>query len=649
MEEFPASLRAIRFGVFQVDLQEQQLLKKGIRLKLQGQPFSILLILLSQPGKLVTKEELRRKLWPDDVFIDFDHSLGTALNKLREVLDDSADNPRFVETLPRRGYRFIAPVEMIGDNAVAPVVKEPPADGHKAPPRDPAPATAAPLDTPNKAAVPGRTPWTIHWKRSGVALVLVLAIILGWILYRWSRPVSIRSLAVLPLVNLSGDASQDYFSDGMTDELITELGQISQLRVISRTSAMTYKGVRRSLPQIAKELNVDAVVEGTVLRSGNQVRITAQLIQGAADKHLWAQSYEGDSRDTLALQKQVARSIAQAIRIELTPNEQAVLKNAKQVNPDAYEDYLRGRYFWNKRTAEGFKKAIDYFNKAIGQDPTYAPAYAGLADSYALSGDWEYGVLPPNEAYPKAKAAATKALEIDNNLGEAHVSLAFVLDAYDWDWDSAGREYRRGIELNPGYATGHHWYAWHLTTLGRNSEAVAEMKKAESLDPLSLIISDDLAEELLIAHRYDEAMQQSRKTIDMDSSFAVGHYELGQIFVQKRAYDQAIAELSRAVELSGSSTTCVSNLAFAYAVSGRTTEAQKILDDLKKRSTGGGYSNAPEIALVYVGLNDKNQAMVWLEKAYQERFNPSILMRPAFDSLRSYPPFRDLLRRIGLS
>jgi TolB-like protein/DNA-binding winged helix-turn-helix (wHTH) protein/Flp pilus assembly protein TadD len=649
MEEFPASLRAIRFGVFQVDLQEQQLLKKGIRLKLQGQPFSILLILLSQPGKLVTKEELRRKLWPDDVFIDFDHSLGTALNKLREVLDDSADNPRFVETLPRRGYRFIAPVEMIGDNAVAPVVKEPPADGHKAPPRDPAPATAAPLDTPNKAAVPGRTPWTIHWKRSGVALVLVLAIILGWILYRWSRPVSIRSLAVLPLENLSGDASQDYFSDGMTDELITELGQISQLRVISRTSAMTYKGVRRSLPQIAKELNVDAVVEGTVLRSGNQVRITAQLIQGAADKHLWAQSYEGDSRDTLALQKQVARSIAQAIRIELTPNEQAVLKNAKQVNPDAYEDYLRGRYFWNKRTAEGFKKAIDYFNKAIGQDPTYAPAYAGLADSYALSGDWEYGVLPPNEAYPKAKAAATKALEIDNNLGEAHVSLAFVLDAYDWDWDSAGREYRRGIELNPGYATGHHWYAWHLTTLGRNSEAVAEMKKAESLDPLSLIISDDLAEELLIAHRYDEAMQQSRKTIDMDSSFAVGHYELGQIFVQKRAYDQAIAELSRAVELSGSSTTCVSNLAFAYAVSGRTTEAQKILDDLKKRSTGGGYSNAPEIALVYVGLNDKNQAMVWLEKAYQERFNPSILMRPAFDSLRSYPPFRDLLRRIGLS
>ena len=649
MEEFPASLRAIRFGVFQVDLQEQQLLKKGIRLKLQGQPFSILLTLLSQPGKVVTKDELRRKLWPDDVFIDFDHSLGTAINKLREVLDDSADNPRFVETLPRRGYRFIAPVEMVADNAVAPVVNEPPVNAHEPVPREPTPAVADPFDVSNRTRPPGRTPWPIHWKRAGVALVLVLAIILGWILYRLGRPVSIRSLAVLPLENLSGDASQDYFSDGMTDELITELGQISQLRVISRTSAMTYKGVHRSLPQIAKELNVDAVVEGTVLRSGNQVRITAQLIQGAADKHLWAQSYEGDSRDTLALQKQVASSIAQAIRIELTPDEQAVLKNAKQVNPDAYEAYLKGRYFWNKRSAEGFKKAIDYFNKAIDQDPTYAPAYAGLADSYALSGDWEYALLPPSEAYPKAKAAATKALQLDNNLGEAHVSLAFSLGAYDWDWDSAGREYRRGIELNPGYATGHHWYAWHLTTLGRNSEGIAEMKKAESLDPLSLIISDDLAEELLIAHRYDEAMQQSRKTIDMDSSFAVGHYELGQILVQKHAYDQAIAELLRAAELSGSSTTCVSNLAFAYAVSGKTTEALKILEDLKKRSTHGSYSNAPEIALVYAGLNDKNQAMAWLEKAYQERFNPSILLRPAFDSLRAYPPFRDLLRRIGLS
>jgi TolB-like protein/DNA-binding winged helix-turn-helix (wHTH) protein/Tfp pilus assembly protein PilF len=650
MEEFPASVRAIRFGVFQVDLREQELSKKGIRLKLQSQPFAILLTLLSQPGKAVSRDELRRKLWPDDVFIDFDHSLGTAVNKLREVLDDSADNPRFVETLPRRGYRFIAPVELIGEDAATSVVKEAPADRQEPPPSEPKSDNDDQVTASNKTHVLRNMPRSLVWKRSGFLLFVLVATLLSWILYSRSRSLSgIRSLAVLPLENLSGDASQDYFSEGMTDELITELGQIGGLRVISRTSAMTYKGVRRSLPEIARELNVDAVVEGTVLRSGNQVRITAQLIQGAADRHLWAKSYEGDLRDTLALQKQVAASIAEAIRVELTPHEQAVLKTVKKVNPDAYEDYLKGRYFWNKRTADGFKKSIDYFNKAIDQDPTYAPAYSGLADAYALSGDWEYGVLPPKDAYPKAKAAATKALELDSNLGEAHVSLAFALDAYDWDWESAGREFKRGIELNPGYATGHHWYAWHLTTLERESEAIGEMKKAESLDPLSLIISDDLAEEFLIAHRYDQAMQQSRKTIEMDSSFAVGHYELGQVFVQKHAYEQAIGELLKSIELSGGSMTCTSNLAYAYAVSGRRSEALKILDDLKNRSTHGGYSNAPEIALVYVGLNDKDQAMLWLERAYQERFNPSILFRPSFDSLRADARFRDLLRRIGLS
>jgi TolB-like protein/Flp pilus assembly protein TadD len=400
---------------------------------------------------------------------------------------------------------------------------------------------------------------------------------------------------VLPLENLSGDASQEYFSDGMTDELITELGQISELRVISRTSAMTYKGAHKSLPEIARDLNVDSVVEGTVLRSGNQVRITAQLILAAADKHLWAQSYEGDLRDTLALQKQVARSIAEEIRIELTPHEQAVLKNVKRVNPDAHEACLKGRYFWNKRTADGLKKAADYFNEAIEKDPNYAQAYAGLADSYALLGDWEYGILAPKEAYPRAKAAATKALELDSTLGEAHISLAFCLDGFDWDWESAGREFRRGIELNPGYATGHHWYAWHLTAMGRNGEAVAEMKKAESLDPLSLIISADLAEELLIAHRYDEAIKQSRKTMDLDPRFAVAHYELGQALVEKHMYNEAIAEFQKAIALSGGSTTCTSNLAYAYAVSGRRNEAVKMLNDLKNRSPNV-FSNASETA-----------------------------------------------------
>ena len=642
------SPRLIRFGVFELDLRSGELQKQGRKIRLEGQPVQVLICLLENPGELVTREELHRKLWPADTFVNFEHGLNAAVKRLRQALNDSADNPRFVETLPRRGYRFIAPtVDVSGDGSavnVAVAVTEVPATRDLPEARD-----HDQVDLSEKTVLYLHRRWPRAWKTSGVGLLVALGIFAVWILRPGNHPPPvIRSLAVLPLENLSGDASQDYFSDGMTDELITELGQISELRVISRTSVMTYKGAHKSLPQIARDLNVDSVVEGTVLRSGNQVRITAQLILAAADKHLWARSYDGDLRDMLALQKQVARSIAEEIRIELTPHEQAALKTAKRVNPEAYEAYLKGRYFWNKRTVDGLKKANDYFNQAIEKDPSYARAYAGLADSYALLGDWEYGILPPKEAYPRAKAAAAKAIELDGTLGEAHISLAFCLDGFDWDWESAGREFRRGIELNPGYATGHHWYAWHLTALGRNGEAIAEMKKAESLDPLSLIISADLAEELLIAHRYDDAIKQSRQTMDLDPRFAVAHYELGQAFVQKRMYNEAIAELQKAIALSGGSTTCTSNLAYAYAVSGMRNEAVKILNDLKNRSNHG-FSNAPEIALVYVGLDEKDQAMAWLEKAYVERFNPGVLLRPAFDPLRSDPRFQDLLRRIGLS
>jgi TolB-like protein len=480
-----------------------------------------------------------------------------------------------------------------------------------------------------------------------LALLVALGVVTVWMLYSGRhRPSGIRSLAVLPLENLSGNVSQDYFSDGMTDALITELGQIGGLRVISRTSVMTYKGAHRSLPEIAKDLSVDAVVEGAVLRSGDRVRITAQLIQAADDKHLWARSYDGDLRDTLALQKQVAREIAGEIRIELTPHEQAVLKSVPRVNPEAYEAYLKGRYFWNKRTAEGLKRAIDYFNQAIEKDPDYAPAYVGLTDSYALAGDWQYGVLSPKEAYPRAKAAATKAIALDSTLGEAHISLAWCLDGFEWDWESAGKEFRRGIELAPGYATGHHWYGWHLAALGRHSEAVAELETAENMDPLSLVIGTDLAEELLIAHRYDEAINQSRKTMNMDPFFALTHYVLGEVFVQKRMYNEAIAEFQKAIELSPGSAAFTAHLAYAYALSGTRDKAANLLNDLKNRSHDA-VSN-PCIALVYVGLGEKDQAMVWLEKAYSERFNPGVLMRPAFDPLRPDPRFQDLLRRIGL-
>jgi TolB-like protein/DNA-binding winged helix-turn-helix (wHTH) protein/Flp pilus assembly protein TadD len=636
----------IRFGVFEFDLRSGELQKQGRKIRLEGQPVQVLLCLLENPGELVTREALHQKLWPADTFVNFEQGLNASVKRLRQALNDSADNPRFVETLPRRGYRFIAPTQTIpavggapaADTAISEVTEVP------------ATPNSSEANQPHRVALPERTVRVSRvWKRSGVALLVALGISVVWLVRLHDHPsTTIRSLAVLPLDNLSGDASQDYFSDGMTDELITELGQISELRVISRTSAMAYKGSHESLPRIARDLNVDAVLEGAVLRSGNQVRITAQLILASTDKHLWAKSYEGDLQDTIMLQKQVARSIAGEIRIELTPQEQAALQHLQQVNPEAHEDYLKGRYFWNKRTPDGLKDAINYFIQAIEKDPNYAPAYAGLADSYALAGDWQYGVITPKEAYPKAKAAATKAIALDSALGEAHISLAWCLDGFDWDWDSAGREFKRGIELNGGYATAHHWYGWHLAMLGRHDEAVTELKKAKSLDPLSLIIGADLAEELLIAHRYDEALEQSRETMNMDPFFALTHYVLGEVLAQKHMRGEAIAELKKAVELSPGSTAFAANLANAYAVSGKREEAVRILNDLKNRSRAG-FSNAPEIAVVCVGLDEKDQAMVWLERAYGERFNPGVLMRPAFDPLRSDPRFQNLLRRIGLT
>jgi len=449
------------------------------------------------------------------------------------------------------------------------------------------------------------------------------------------------------LESLSGDASQDYFTDGMTDALIADLGQISALRVISRTSAMAYKHVHRPLAEIARELNVQAVVEGTVARSGERVRISAQLIQVPNERHLWAQSYEGDLKDTLALQNSVARAIAGQIQVTLNPQEEAALRHSRPVNAEAYEAYLRGRYFWNKRTAEGLKKAIAYFDRAIDADPDYAKAYSGLADSYALLGDWEYGIMTPQEAFPRAKAAATRALVLDDDLSEAHTSLAFIEDLYNWDWASAEKEYKRALVLNPGYATAHQWYASHLMVMGRNGEAIAELKRAASLDPLSLIIGADLADVLCVAHLYDESVQQSQSTIAMDSHFAVAHYLLGQALAQQHKHDEAIAEFRRAIELSGENTTFESNLANVYAASGRKEEAIRIVNELESRQ-GNDSSTGASIALVYVGLGDNDRAMVWLNKAYQARFNPSILMRPAFDPLRSDRRFQDLLRKIGL-
>ncbi len=665
----------VRFGTYEVSFQSGEVRKAGVRIRVQQQPLKLLEVLLEHPGQVVTREELRSRVWPNESFGDFDQAVNIAIAKLRSALGDSAENPRYIETLPKRGYRFIADVSFVD------------ADGHIRRPESPSadsPGTepghqlqgnglAVPPGTElghqlqgNGLAVPPGTEAGPQFRSRGLAVapqrrlrptrrvVMALAIVLGLgilsvLLFR-SRghaPTAIRSLAVLPLENLSGDASQNYFSDGMTDELITDLAQINALRVISRTSVMVYKGARKPLPQIARELNVDAVVEGTVLRAGDQVRITAQLIDASTDKHLWSQSYQGELRDTLALQDRVARAIAEQIQINLTPREQAALKSVRVVNPEAYESYLKGRYFWNKRTADGLRVALAYFKQASEEDPKYAQAYSGLADTYALLGDWQYAVMTPKEANPQAKAAALKAVELDSALGEAHNSLAFVLDGFDWDLDSGGKEFRRAIELNPGYATAHHWYSWHLALLGRYDEAIAEMKKAESLDPLSLIINADLAELFVLSHSYDESIRQSRKTIEMDPNFAMAHNQLAQAYLQQHMYKEAVVELQKAVQLSGGSPTCIANLARAYALSGRRNEALTLLSDLKTSSTPG-FSHASEIAAIYVSLGNMDAAMNWIEKGYAERFNPGVLIRPGFDPLRSDPRFQNLARRVGL-
>jgi len=635
----------VRFGTFEVSLQSGEVRKAGLRIRVQQQPMKLLEILLEHPGEVVTREELRSRVWPSENFGDFDQALNIAIGKLRSALGDSAESPRFIETLPKRGYRFIADVSVVDADA-GPRRQEP--VGAELPALDP----GQKIQAAGLAVAPKRRRWPTRWV-GALALVIIiivigLSILSVWLLRsRAPAPTGIRSIAVLPLENLSGDAAQNYFADGMTDELITDLAQISALRVISRTSVMVYKGARKPLPQIARELNVDAVVEGTVLRSGDQVRITAQLIEASTDKHLWSQSYEGELRDTLALQNRVATAIADQIRINLTPQEQAALKNVKVVNPEAYESYLKGRYFWNKRTADGLKVALAYFKQTIEEDPKYAQAYSGLADTYALLGDWQYAVMTPKEAFPQAKTAAIKALELDSTLGEAHNSLAFVLDGFDWDFDSAGKEFQRAIELSPGYATAHHWYAWHLSLLGRYDQAIAEMRKAQNLDPLSLIINADLAEVLVLAHSYDESIQQSRKTIEMDPNFALAHNQLAQAYLQKHMYDEAVAELQEAVKLSGDSPTCIANLARAYIASGKGSEAVQLLGDLKKRSNPS-HSNASEIAMIYAYLGDTDQAMNWLEKGFEERFNPGVLLRPGFDPLRLDPRFQKLLRRVGL-
>ncbi len=506
--------------------------------------------------------------------------------------------------------------------------------------------TAPPLPSP----VWGRVAKLIGY---GVAGLLVLAVGLtamnvgGWrdrILGR-TRPAQIRSIAVLPLGNLSGDPREDYFADGVTEALITELAQIGGLRVISRTSIMVYKGARKPLPQIARELQVDAVVDGSVQRSGDKVRISAQLIEAATDRHLWAKSYERDLRDILTLQSAVAKAIADEVQIKLTPQEQARLAKSHQVNPEALEAYLAGRFYWNKRTAEGLEKSIAYFQRAIAKDPSYALAYAGLADSYHVLP--ELSAVPVEEAFPKARSAALKALEIDDSLGEAHSALANVKEDYDWDWKGAEKEYKKAIELSPGHVLAHASYSNLLFELGRLPEALSEARLTQQLDPLSAIANDNLSAVLYYAGQYDQAVEQCRKTLDIDPMSPQAHRHLGQVYVQKQFYGEAVSELKKAMELSRGSTEALAELGYVFGVSGKKDNARHVLLELKSATDASPY----RLAIVYAGLAEKEKALEALKEAVNRR-SPGVVhlkVSPLFQELRSDERFQELLIYMGLT
>jgi len=572
MGAFNSSRSIVRFGEFALDQDAGELRRDGTQVRLQGQPLQLLQILVEHPGRIVPREELQKRIWPSDTFVDFDHGINNAIKRLRKALGDTAETPHYVETLPRRGYRFVGKTE--------------------------------------------------------------------------SATSEMKSLAVLPLEDLSHDPEREYFADGLTEALITILAKIGDLRVISRTSAMQYKGVHKNVREIARELDVDTIVEGTVLRVGQRVRITAQLIDAVKEAHLWAESYERDLRDLLSLQSEIAQSIAREIQIKLTPQERAQLSESRTVDPDAYEAYLKGRYYWNKRSGDGLRKGAECFRLAIEKDPNYAAAYAGLADC-ASSAGW-FGFLSPEEAFAKGRTIARKALQMDRSLGEAHASLGWALTHYDYDFVASEREYERSIELNPRYATAHQWFGLLLAPLGRFDEAFTEFKRAARLDPLSPIIHASLSWAYYCARLYDKAIEQAKSTIDLDAVFPPPWYVLGVASMLKGDFESGITAFQRGVEVSSGASAYVSGLGWAFARAGRRDEAQTILDQLLRESGAGKYVMAVQFALIYSELQDQDQALHWLEKGYEERSAWMVNLKndARYDGLRADPRFQELVRRM---
>ncbi len=608
---------AFEFGVFRFDAAERVLYRGQERVPLTPKVADTLYVLLTHHGRVVEKDELIHLVWPD-TFVE-EGGLTRNVSALRKALGDADDGPRHIETIPKRGYRFVAPVKEV----------------------------AAKPDLPGTAGNAGSVPERSGSRRSALPILWVTGVLLlvgaGYLVwFQHSRNGAlprVRSIAVLPLKNISGDAAQDYFAEGMTDVIATELSKTG-LPVIAPAS------VRRlppgaALDEIGRRLHVEAVVQGTVLESGERVRINAQVVEVSTGRMLWADSYQRDLRDVLSLQAEVAGAIARKASSEVASEHKPGSSRLQPVIPEAYQAYLRGRFFWNKRSEAALRRAVEYFQEAIAKDGTYAPAYAGLADSWALLASSYYDAVPPREGMPRAKAAALRALELDDGLAEAHTSLAYELMAYDWDLAGAEKEFQRAMRCNPAYATAHHWRAHCLLADGRVDEASAEMRQAQKLDPLSLPINVGVGWCYYFARRYEEAIHQYRTTLELEPNFAMAHQTLGMALLQKRDYREAIAEFQAAVTLSEGGASAVASLGYAYALAGSKAEARAQLARLAALSRER-YVPAIYTALVHLGLRDNQSFSSWLAKAREERSEYFIYYRfdPNFDGVRTDPMFQ---------
>lgn len=637
------SPRTIAFGDFTADLRAKELRRNGIRLKLPGQPFAVLATLLEHPGEVVTREELRARLWQKETFVDFDHSLNVAINKLRETLCDSKEHPRFIETIPRTGYRFIVPVKVGSPRTSMETAGDLSANG-----ASDESAKAASIDAS------ARPPSGQRARLYSAALAFLLLCGVGVYVVRrtWRPPGAVAApkimLAVLPFENLTGDPANEYFSDGLTEEMITQLAELqpNRLGVIARTSVMSYKRGDRSISRVASQLGVQYILEGSLRQSKGRVRITAQLIQVKDQTHVWAQDYDRDLGDVLRMEREVAGNVAREIQLRLNSEQRTSLTQSRPVDPEAHELYLKGLFYRNQLTPESLKKSIDYFNSAIQKDPNYAEAYAGVANGYRLLMD----ARPPDEVMPKAQTAAEKALALDPNLSQAHSLLGLIAPYNDWDWEGARKHFERALELNPNDATAHDRYAeGYLTPMGRLEESLAQLRVAHHLDPLLLAISSDIGKTLFFSRRYDEAIEQLQGVLEQDPTFSEAYEWLWKAYAEKGMYSQALDIIIQREKPYVPQTYYVSDLSWIHARMEDSAQARKLLTQFIELSKQE-HVDPGAVALDYIALGDKEQGFAWLEKAFaaHSNFMSSLKVWPAYDPVRNDPRFIDLERRVKL-